>query len=109
MRCRSGPSGALDVVVANPPYVAPDDELPAEVADWEPRLALVAGDDGYAALHELVDVAATWLRPGGVLVLEMAPRQTGPVADRARAAGFAASVHPDLAGRPRAVVARRPG
>ena len=37
--------GRIDVVVSNPPYVATDDPLPPEVADWEPREALVPGND----------------------------------------------------------------
>jgi len=47
------------------------------------------------------------LRPGGVLVCEIAPHQSGEAIERARAAGFSdAGVRPDLAGRPRVLVAR---
>src|SRR5688500_9147050 len=38
--------GRVDVIVSNPPYVAADDALPREVADWEPTEALLSGADG---------------------------------------------------------------
>ena len=101
--------GRVDVVVSNPPYVADGDELPPVVADWEPRLALRAGPDGLDAVVRVIDGAAAWLRPGGALVVEMAPHQTGPMAERARRAGFTpVRVEQDLAGRDRAVIAHRP-
>lgn len=101
--------GGLDVVVANPPYVAATDELPPEVADWEPDDALVAGPTGLEDLERIVDEAPGWLAPGGALVLELAPAHAEVVADRARAAGFeGVEVRADLAGRLRTLVARRP-
>ena len=100
---------AFDVVVSNPPYVARDDDLPAEVAGWEPSVALLADDSGLADLEVLVDGAGAWLAPGGALVLEMAPDQTAAMADRARTVGYVdVGVHRDLAGRDRALVARLP-
>jgi release factor glutamine methyltransferase len=102
--------GGLHLVVSNPPYVAEADPLPAEVAEWEPRGALVPGPAGTEALDVLVDQAPGWLAPGGALVVELAPWQAAAVADRARAAGFAqAEVGADLAGRDRFVVARLAG
>ena len=103
-------AGTLDVIVANPPYVAVADDLPADVADWEPTGALIAGPRGIEDLEHLVDHAARWLTPSGVLVLELAPQQAGAIAARARSVGFAeADVVADLTGRDRAVVARCPG
>ena len=107
-------AGRLDVVVSNPPYVAPDEVLPDEVAHWEPNMALFSpGDgspgDGTADLRTLVDGAPAWLAPGGALVLEMAPDQTEAMVAHAEMAGYVdVAVHPDLAGRDRALVARRP-
>jgi release factor glutamine methyltransferase len=100
--------GGLDVVVSNPPYVAVTDELPPVVRDWEPATALFGGEDGLDHLRELVAGARRWLAPGGALVVESAPSQTGSVAAMALGQGFStATVVPDLAGRSRAVVARR--
>ena len=69
--------GRLDVLASNPPYVARDDGLPSEVADWEPDAALYADDQGTADVRILIEGAPGWLAPGGALVLEMAPVQTG--------------------------------
>ncbi len=104
-----GLAGSIDMIVSNPPYVAPDDDLPAEVADWEPTSALVAPDAGLAHLGVIVDTAPAWLRPDGSLVLEMAPTQTDTVASQAISVGYRdVEVIDDLAGRPRIVRARAP-
>lgn len=100
--------GELDIVVSNPPYVADDAELPPEVADWEPRVALRAGPSGCDAGFAIIDEVALWLRPGGVMVLELAPQQSDVMARRAEAAGLRLRVEPDLTGRPRALVGVRP-
>ena len=101
--------GEVDVVVSNPPYVAEGDHLPAEVAGWEPREALVAGPSGLEHLERIVSGSPAWLRPGGALVVELAPWQAAPVAELAQRAGFAsAEVGVDLAGRERMVVAVLP-
>lgn len=100
--------GRVDVLVTNPPYVAAADPLPVEVAAWEPRHALVPGPTGLEAMEHIVGQAPAWLSDHGVLVVEIAETQ-GPDAERlARQAGFThAVIRPDLAGRPRALVARR--
>ena len=101
-------AGAVDVVVANPPYVA-EGAADEAVERWEPAEAVFAGPDGLAAIRALVADASAWLRPGGVLVLEMGADQGERVSELARAAGLAAvDVRPDLAGRDRVLVARRP-
>jgi release factor glutamine methyltransferase len=99
--------GGVDLVVANPPYVGEAEPLPAEVADWEPAGALVAGPTGLECVDEILVEAPGWLRRPGVVVIEIAPHQAERAVALARAAGFAeAEVHPDLSGRPRALVAR---
>lgn len=95
-----------DVIVSNPPYVAADEVLPAEVADWEPHGALVAGPLGTEAVDRILAEARAWLRPGGVVVLELAPHQAATVAGRAARLGYEAEVRPDLAGRERVLIAR---
>jgi release factor glutamine methyltransferase len=100
--------GSFDVVVSNPPYVATGDALPSEVAAWEPTRALLAGDDGLDDLRRIIADAPGWLAPAGALVLEIGETQGPAVLALAEAAGFSgASVHRDLAGRDRAVVASR--
>ncbi|MBJ7307625.1 MAG: peptide chain release factor N(5)-glutamine methyltransferase [Acidimicrobiia bacterium] len=100
-------TGTIDLIVSNPPYVAIGDEVEDVVREWEPMSALFAGDDGLDDIRKIVTGAVTWLRPGGTLVLEMAPDQVPMVSDLALANGFVTvECHSDLAGRPRAVVAR---
>ena len=102
--------GTIDLIVSNPPYVAIGDEVEDVVREWEPMSALFAGDDGLDDIRKIVTGAVTWLRPGGILVLEMAPDQVPMVSDLALANGFVTTeCHSDLAGRPRAVVARLGG
>lgn len=99
--------GAIDVIVSNPPYVALNDEVEDIVREWEPLSALFAGDDGLDDIRVIVDGAVSWLRPGGTLIVEMSPAQVPIVCELALVAGFvAADGVVDLAGRPRAVVAR---
>jgi release factor glutamine methyltransferase len=101
--------GAIDVLVSNPPYIGDDEELPAVVGEWEPLEALRAGPVGDEDLRTIFHGADDWVAPGGAVVLEMAPDQTAVIADRFREAGWQASIHGDLAGRDRAVVARKRG
>lgn len=100
--------GEVDLVVANPPYVAEGDDLPPEVADWEPREALYGGPDGLDAVRRIVAAAPVWLRRPGVLVVELAPHQAAAAAGLAADAGFPdVEIRPDLTGRDRMVIARR--
>ncbi len=102
-------AGRVDVVVANPPYVAEMEmaDLPAEVRDWEPRAALCAGTTGREDIDQILDEAPRWLARPGSLVVELAPHQAREGRRRALAAGFtSASVWPDLAGRDRVLLAR---
>jgi release factor glutamine methyltransferase len=97
----------VDVIVANPPYVAESDVLPADVAEWEPRRALVAGPSGLESIEHILRGAPEWLASGGAVVLEIGETQGDRAEELARADFRTVEVHPDLAGRPRVLVARR--
>ena len=100
------PPGPWDLVVSNPPYVAPDeiDALEPEVRDWEPRAALV----GEGATEAIAVSARDVLGPAGALVLETAADGAERVADLLRELGYdEVTVTRDLAGRPRVVEGRR--
>ncbi|MGA2530075.1 MAG: peptide chain release factor N(5)-glutamine methyltransferase [Acidimicrobiales bacterium] len=102
--------GRLDLVVANPPYLAESewDALEATVRDYDPYRALVAGPSGLEAVAAVVSDAPGWLADHGAVVVEIAPHQATAALELARQAGFGyASVEDDLAGRPRVLVARR--
>ena len=97
----------LDMVVANLPYITPQqfEELEAEVRDYEPRLALVATGDGLDVYRRLVPQAWARLRPGGCLLIEIDPRQREAALEMMQ--GFTGvELVPDLAGRDRLLVGR---
>jgi release factor glutamine methyltransferase len=100
----------VDAILSNPPYIAPEDpDLTPSVARYEPALALFAGDNGFAALQEILTGARTRLKPGGLLGLEHGYGQGPALAARLRAAGYdAVETLNDLADRPRATFARQP-
>lgn len=101
--------GRLSLVVSNPPYIAASEVpgLPAEVRDWEPTEALVAGPTGLDAITEILRGAPRWLQPGGSVVVELAPHQADAGVALAHSAGLSdVEVGDDLAGRQRVLVAR---
>lgn len=100
---------SFHLIISNPPYVATIDELPSVVADWEPADALFSGADGFDDARLLLAGAGEWLVPGGALVLELGATQLTEAASLAEATGWVdISIHQDLAGRDRSLVARQP-
>jgi release factor glutamine methyltransferase len=101
--------GSIDLVVSNPPYVSSEEMavLDSEVRDWEPRAALEAGPTGLEAVERILDPAPGWLRPNGVVVMEIAPHLAAAATWAAQRSGFPdVQVGPDLTGRDRVLVAR---
>lgn len=99
------PAG-LSAVISNPPYVRAADwaQLDRNVRDFEPRGALVGGDDGLAILRRLMAQAWQALKPGGALYLEIGDDQGTAVPALAHAAGFREiQLRQDLAGKDRMV------
>ena len=105
------PNGSARAIVSNPPYIAFDEitALPGSVRDWEPMIALVSGEGGLATTTQLVRDAAARLEPGGLLALEVDARRASLVAERVSGDTryTDVSVHLDLAGRERFVLATR--
>ncbi|MBV1697088.1 MAG: peptide chain release factor N(5)-glutamine methyltransferase [Hyphomicrobiales bacterium] len=100
----------FDLIVSNPPYVATGDltGLAPEVRDFDPHTALDGGTDGLRFYRAIAATVPALLRPGGMLAIELGVGQAHPVADLLAAAGLALlPARPDLAGRPRAVVAKK--
>ncbi|MDX2168407.1 MAG: peptide chain release factor N(5)-glutamine methyltransferase [Deltaproteobacteria bacterium] len=95
----------FDLIVSNPPYLAPADAASPETA-CEPRAALFAGADGLDVVRRLLAGAVARLRPGGHIMIEIGQGQADAVLALASAAGLRdARVVPDLAGIPRTLVA----
>ncbi len=101
----------LDAIVCNPPYIsfAEISELPADVRDWEPSLALLCAQDGLAVTREIVAQAPDALVRGGFLALEVDTVRAGTVAEAIAVDGRYAEIEVllDLTGRERFVFARR--
>jgi release factor glutamine methyltransferase len=101
----------LDVVVANPPYVAEKERatLAPEVLAFEPGLALFAGQDGLLAIERLCAQAWQILRPGGLLAFEIGSSQKDAVEGLVHRDPHyrGAQLRNDLAGRPRVALVER--
>jgi len=98
------PAGAkFDLIVSNPPYIAPDDpHLRQGDLRFEPRAALVATHAGLAALAKIIAAAPAHLNPGGALLLEHGHTQAAAVREMLARQNFTApKTHPDLAGHAR--------
>ena len=103
-------SGSADLIVSNPPYVSETEyaQLPPEVRDFEPRLALASGVDGLDASRQLLLDGMRALRPGGWIILELASTRGATLAVLASELGWRdLRVDEYLFGRPRYLMARR--
>ena len=80
----------FEIVVSNPPYVPSVDlaTLSVEVRDYEPELALFAGDDGLEGYRRLIPAALEVLTPGGFVALEIGSDQSPAIAALLGDAGF---------------------
>ncbi|MBN7450738.1 Probable modification methylase HemK [Mycobacteroides abscessus subsp. abscessus] len=102
-------NGAVDLIVANPPYIPQDTELEPEVARHDPPQALFAGADGLAIIAPIVIAAGRLLAPGGAIGIEHDDSNGGRTRELFTACDFFDEVvqRHDLTGRPRFVTARR--
>jgi release factor glutamine methyltransferase len=102
-------AGEVDLVVANPPYVARGDiaTLQSEVRDFDPRRALDGGPDGLDGYRAIAADAQRLLSGAGILVLELGQGQSEAVTALFAAAGLAPeTMKNDLSGVVRALVLR---
>ena len=74
-------NGSADMIVSNPPYIPDDDydELQAEVRKYEPRVALLGGNDGLDHYRRLIPASSSVLKSGGWLVMEFGIGQAGEI------------------------------
>ena len=103
------PARRFDLIVANLPYVREDElaSLQPEISRYEPRQAVVAGDDGLEAIAAVAAVSSAALTEPGALALEVGAGQAGGVAELLLDLGFAqVEGRQDLAGIPRVVLGR---
>lgn len=96
----------FDLIVSNPPYIeAHDPHLSQGDVRYEPRTALVSGEDGLMDIRQIVTQASRHLKTGGWLLVEHGYDQSLRVQALFREAGFdAISAHQDFGGQDRAVM-----
>ena len=100
----------FDIVVSNPPYVSESEfaEMSADVRDYEPKLALVAGEDGTSVIRNLAEQTVSRLRDGGHFIVELSPMIAGRVAEMLQQQGWSdVRILRDMAGQERIAAARR--
>jgi len=101
---------SLDLIASNPPYIARRETatLPREVREHEPALALFGGETGTEIYAPLIAQAATLLKPGGILVLELGHNSAEHVSRLLDAPEWTSvALTNDLAGISRVASARR--
>lgn len=104
-------TGRFDVILSNPPYIPLGDRetLAPEVRSFDPALALFGGPDGLAPYRRFAAELAGFLRPGGLLALEIGWDQGEAVTALLQQHGWHnVACLPDLAGRDRVIVAYSP-
>lgn len=96
---------AVDLLLSNPPYVPGADaaNMQSEVRDWEPHVALFAGDSGFEIYQRLIAAAAIALKPGGRLLMELGYRSLDGVREILAGRWTGIEVTSDLAGLPRLI------
>ena len=104
-------SGAVNLIVSNPPYIGTRERatVDRQVKDFEPELALFAGEQGTDVIARLVAEAPARLLPGGFLVFETSPIIMDACLKLVPQHHLElVEVVKDLAGLKRVVVARKP-
>jgi release factor glutamine methyltransferase len=100
---------SIDLLISNPPYVPGSDaaNMQQEVRDWEPHVALFAGDTGLEIYDRLIRQAEEVVRPGGEIMMELGYQSLAGVREILAAKWREINVIQDLAGWPRVVTAIR--
>jgi release factor glutamine methyltransferase len=95
------PALRADLILSNPPYIAPDDPHLHALA-YEPKSALIAPEHGLSDLKKIIYSAQQFLKPNGVLALEHGFNQASAVQALFAQAQFEnIQTHHDLQGHPR--------
>jgi len=95
----------FDLILCNPPYIATDEHLPAEVREHEPGTALFAGADGLDDYRVIAAQLPRLIAPGGMAAIEIGATQAAAVSALIEEHGLGVAIRRDLAGRDRCLVA----
>ena len=90
-----------DVIIANPPYIQDESDLPRDVVEHEPAIALFGGKDGMDAPRAFIAASSRLLKSGGLLAIEHNELQGSLIADALSHDFQEIQLHQDLVGRPR--------
>ena len=99
----------FDMICSNPPYI-PSDVIPGlmrEVKDHEPILALDGGPEGLDIYQRIFEKASWFLKPQGVMLLEIGHDQGEAIRSLAEAHGFTCEILKDLAGHDRTAICKK--
>ena len=96
-----------DVVVTNPPYVPNSINLPPNVLNHEPKVAIFGGETGLEIPAIFINAATRLLKPDGLLVIEHAEEHGEAIAEILSVDFDQIELHFDLNQRPRFTSARR--
>ncbi len=100
-------SGRYDVLVSNPPYIsaAELENLPKEIKQFEPEIALTDNKDGLDLFREIAQIASMLLKPSGFIAVEVGLGQAERVKNIFSTNGFSnVYIHKDLNGIERALL-----
>ena len=100
----AGVDGRFDLILCNPPYIESGADLPRDVADWEPPIALFAGHDGLDELRRIAPDLARLIAPGGLGCVEIGAGQAEAASRLFEEQGLGVESRRDLAGHIRCLV-----
>jgi len=103
------PKSLFDLVISNPPYIAPDDEhLQQGDVRFEPKTALIADNQGLSDIQIIADKARSYLKPAGHLLIEHGYNQAPQVQAIFNALAYdKVQSYRDLSGQPRVTYGRK--
>lgn len=105
------PPQQFDCIVSNPPYIAPTEvtEMDPSVVQYEPHTALFAENNGLAIYEKIAQKCIDYLKPDGIVALEIGYQQADAVVRVFQAVMPSAHIHvyPDYAGHDRMIIVER--
>jgi len=103
--------GLFDIIASNPPYIsaAEYENLPHGVKDFEPQIALLAGQTGVEFYEKLIYQSKNHLKKDGWLLMEIGAPQAEKILDIMKECAFFENidVRRDYAGHDRVIKGRK--
>ena len=101
----------FDIIVCNPPYISKDEyeNLSSSVKDYDPKMALVGGENGLKFYKILGEQGGKYLTPRGEIIMEIGYNEREDVQKIFENAGFKVTAYKDFSGLDRVVVAKNYG